>query len=362
MAKKVKKAKKKDAGKKVVKLQARATAKKSAAERELDAPASVEALAARAAAEGIDLKKVLDSGMPMQVMIGHLGVRKRVDTKQVDLGDVEADPDMFRVSKTIIDAKEYNAVAAVGRALKARLRVIAIPIPLFQKGVFFIPGSQYEKGKAIVAEALADLTRALDVFEESYEEIVRAAKKRLGKHWDQNDYPPFSRVRRACYIRTRYTRMEVNDRLKDVDTKAYEQQVAEWKEHFAATTVAMRDALRHEALVRTRHLFRRLLEKGDDGNPRIFRDTAVTKLTEYLDNFDAKNVTGDTDARRILGECKKLLQGADIESLRDDEKYRKATGDAVQQIHDALKDLTQGKPVRALRMPSRSTTPAAATA
>ena len=65
-----------------------------------------------------------------------------------------------------------------------------------------------------------------------------------------------------------------------------------------------------------------VLTPGEDGKPKRFHATTVTKLNEFLENFSIRNVTDDKVLASIVDSAQKLLNGVDVKDLRENEAVR----------------------------------------
>jgi hypothetical protein len=59
------------------------------------------------------------------------------------------------------------------------------------------------------------------------------------------------------------------------------------------------------------------LTPGADGARKIFRDSAISNLVEFLELFSARNVTGDTDLSALAERARAITATAIPEHLRD---------------------------------------------
>ncbi len=69
------------------------------------------------------------------------------------------------------------------------------------------------------------------------------------------------------------------------------------------------------------HLTERL-GNGEDGNRKVFRDSAVTNLTEFFDRFRSLNVSSNPSLDALVEQARRLVQGITPGHLRDNESLR----------------------------------------
>ena len=55
-----------------------------------------------------------------------------------------------------------------------------------------------------------------------------------------------------------------------------------------------------------------------DGRPKIFRDSAVTNLTEFFQRFRQLNIGSSQELERLVDQAQSLVRGVQPQALRDD--------------------------------------------
>ena len=90
------------------------------------------------------------------------------------------------------------------------------------------------------------------------------------------------------------------------------------------------------------------LAPGDGGRKKVFRDSAITNFTSFLDLFNARNVTDDAQLKGIVDQAKQLLKGVEPSAVRDDDHLRKTMHDSFAKLGKAIDPLIIDKPKRAI--------------
>ena len=91
------------------------------------------------------------------------------------------------------------------------------------------------------------------------------------------------------------------------------------------------------------------LTPGDDGKPRILRESAVKNLQEFLSSFDMRNVTDDKDLEEQVAKAKALLSGTSATQLRNSDLFRDKILNGMKGITSALGTMVEEKPGRKFR-------------
>ena len=89
------------------------------------------------------------------------------------------------------------------------------------------------------------------------------------------------------------------------------------------------------------------LSGGEDGKPKIFKTGMTAKMMEFLDDFEDRNITNDTELSALVVEAKKLLEGVDDKELRASNRTRKQIVEGLGAMKKSLDTMLEEKPDRA---------------
>jgi hypothetical protein len=64
------------------------------------------------------------------------------------------------------------------------------------------------------------------------------------------------------------------------------------------------------------------LTPSSDGKKKKLYETNVTKLQEFLNTFDIRNVTDDTELQNEVAKLKGIMEGVDVEKLRESDNLK----------------------------------------
>ena len=99
----------------------------------------------------------------------------------------------------------------------------------------------------------------------------------------------------------------------------------------------------HELVSHLAHV----LSASEDGKKRIFRDSALTKVQDFLGVFDARNITDDGALKALVDKARRIVRGVDAEDLRTNEATRDHVQGAFQEMSATLDSMLSSKPIRA---------------
>jgi hypothetical protein len=94
------------------------------------------------------------------------------------------------------------------------------------------------------------------------------------------------------------------------------------------------------------HLSERLTGHSD-GKPKVFRDSAVTKLSDFFTRFRQLNVRSNEDLDRLVDQCQQVVRGVEPQLLRDNRGgMRRQVAAELEQVQDVLDGLLVDRPRR----------------
>ena len=283
----------------------------------------------------------------LSVSFGKPGVRRKIDSSEVE---VDADKDLIHVSKEILSCEEYKAVGKLDAALRTYLMQKCLPSnKFFRRGFYMLPLPLISEVDEEVLKFKAARVGLIDVFLSVYPERVEQDKARLRGQFDQTDYPIAEEVRRAFYLKTRYLTLSSPDMLKGASAAIFARQEEEdapfWQEAREEIGTTLRPAMAGFV----GHLVEKL--SGANGEkPKIFRDSAVTKLTAFLEAFEKRNITDDGEMLLLVQRARAIMVGVDPQTLRENGTVRETVTKGFEVIKESLDGMMTTR-TRQIRLP-----------
>jgi hypothetical protein len=84
----------------------------------------------------------------------------------------------------------------------------------------------------------------------------------------------------------------------------------------------------------------------EDGKPKIFRDSAITNLTEFFERFGQLNVRSNEQLDNLVAEAQRIVRGIDPQELRDSSKLRQHVATQLAGVQSVLDGLLVDRPRR----------------
>lgn len=287
---------------------------------------------------------VLSKALVLSVSIGKLGIRRTLRKDQVD---VDADKDLIAASKKLIDSPEYDAISTLDSEIRNWLYSRCLKTKWLKDGMYLAPLAAIEMIDAQVQAFAARRAELVQAFMARYDKAREDAATRLRTVFSERDYPSAAEAARKFYFEWEYITVAPPSEGA-VSREIYERESAKIQGRMAQAaeeiTYAMRDAMKQ--LVS--NLADRLSGEREGGKPKIFRDSAITNITDFLDTFAARNICNDSELEKLVAQARQVLNGVTPDQLRKQEPLREIVAKQMASINEALGELTKDAPIRAI--------------
>jgi hypothetical protein len=84
----------------------------------------------------------------------------------------------------------------------------------------------------------------------------------------------------------------------------------------------------------------------EDGKPKIFRDSAVTNLTEFFERFRQLNVRSNEQLDDLVAQAQRVVRGIQPQKLRDSANLRQHVGSQLVGVQSVIDGLLIDRPRR----------------
>lgn len=289
----------------------------------------------------------LEKGIFVHITQRLLGVRRKVNTSQIEVkGDDQVDKRLLNVTKAILECEEYDAIVKGQAELRNFLRARAIWMPWHKAGYYFVALANASEVLEGIEERTKKETANVELFVKALTKAKAAAKTRLGKLYNEADYPSEWRIRRGIGTELEIRDEVVPERLKNLDADIFKEELKKKKAEAQELVREFKYDLRRQLQELVAHLADRLAPDAQ-GERKVFRTSALENINEWLAFFDDKNtVTQDGSLGAEVDKLRKLLSGVDVDQLKDDEKFRKQLTKDVDGVKKSLDGLIKEAPKR----------------
>lgn len=281
----------------------------------------------------------------VRVSLSGLGTHKTLtpEQKSTAADPFDASGQFLSASKKLLDTKHPAFRAVTG----ARGRILqywkGMTLPYAEPGVRLIRMDQIDGFNTRMIELRQELDDAAEQLDRCYEELQSAARSRLGRLFNPLDYPPS--LQNLFMVDWDYPSVEPPAYLQQINPELYEQECRRVAARFDESLQLAEQAFCDELGQLISHLNERL-SGSDDGRPKVFRDSAVTNLSDFFERFRNLNVRSSQQLDELVSQTQQIVQGIKPQSLRDNHVLRQTVAVELAELRTSLDTLLVDRPRR----------------
>ena len=286
-----------------------------------------------------------DSSAAVRLSFNWMGVRRTLTPHQraVAADSFGAEGDFLSAGKKLLDTKhpKFKALTAIRGEAVSMWKSISLPWP--EPGIRLIHREQIEDFDNRATSIASRLDEAVVDLDGHYDELRHAARDRLGSLFNASDYPVS--LAGAFSMTWDFPSVDPPGYLRQVNPELYEQECDRVRSRFAEAIRLAEEAFTAELSELLSHLCERL--NGDrDGKPKVFRDTAVSNLTEFFSRFRSLNVGSNAELDRLVEQAQSVLRGVRPNSLRQSDGLRQHITTQLSGVQSVLDGMMVDRPRR----------------
>ena len=282
-----------------------------------------------------------------------LGVRKALnaDQRAQAAEPFHAQGQYLSAGKKLIDTRHpaFRGVTSIRNRITRLWRGSSLPYP--EPGIRLIRRRDIERfddTMTVLRDELADAVKHLD---RCYPLLKDDARERLGELFNPGDYP--DSLRGLFAVAWDFPSVEPPAYLMQLHPDIYEQERQRVATRFDEAVELAEQAFASEFARLVQHLAERL-SGDDDGRPKVFRDSAVTNLSEFFDRFRTLNVRSNPQLDDLVERARRTVAGIEPGTLRDRGSLRDHVARQLNLVQTRLDDLMQTMPRRRILRLNRS--------
>jgi hypothetical protein len=286
-----------------------------------------------------------------------LGVRKTLtDQQRHEAAEgFGAEGQVLSAGKKLLDTRHpaYRAVTSVRSRAVAYWRGVSLPYP--KPGIRLIRQDHVGPFDAAMRDLADELGEAVAGLDERYAELRVAARRRLGRLFDERDYP--ASLRGLFALQWDFPGVEPPNYLLRLNPALYEQEKARVLARSEEAARLAEEAFTAEFSKLVGHLVERLGGGGEgngDGKTKVFRDTAVTRLTEFFGRFKDLSVRSDGQLDELVETARRAVAGVGPQDLRGGEGLRQQVRTQLSSVQAALDQMLVDQPRRRILRQDRA--------
>lgn len=268
------------------------------------------------------------------------GNARKVATSQIE---IQADKSMIGVQKRLLDSPELEQIRSLDSAIRRWVQSQSLPGP-FGAGIYMLPIVSVAMVERRMTEVFVPQRQALvDQFGARYQALVEDASRKLDGVFNERDYPPVEQVIRKFDLAWQYLSLSAPENLPPSLIEREQQRIqGQWQDALEEARGVLRTAMVEMVARATERL-----SGSEDGKKKVFKNTLLTNLEEFLGSFDARNLTDDDELAKVVAQARDLVAGVDPETLRKDDVVRARVAEGFSEIQQQLGTMMTDKPLRA---------------
>jgi len=281
----------------------------------------------------------------VRLAISWLGVRKTLTTDQKNQAaeSFGAQGNFLSAGKKLLDTTHpaFKAVTAVKN--KSVNFWKSLSLPYTEPGIRLIRQDKIDMLDSQMRSFQEELDEAVAVLDQRYHDLKTTAQRRLGQLYDPSDYP--ASLEGLFEISWDFPSVEPPDYLRQLNPELYQQECERVQQRFDEAVQLAEQAFSDELSKLVEHLVERLTGQTD-GKPKVFRDTAVSNLTEFFERFKQLNIRSNDDLDTLVERAQQIVQGRDPQELRDNNVLRQSVAHELIEVQNVLDGLLVDRPRR----------------
>lgn len=264
---------------------------------------------------------LLDRAVLVSLKLSSFGTSRKV--KEADaVVNTQADRSRVNVSKRLLDAPEITAIKELDGEI--RKYVYAQVVPSFlDEGYYFLSvdliplfDAQIQAFQSLRTSLVAAATDALGG-------MIEKDRETLKDLFSPGDYPSATEFRESYEMRVRYLSLGVPDALKAHGL--HDREAGALGGSLKEAEAEMRQLMRNNFRDLCAHAAERLAPPESGGKAKIFRDSMVRNINDFLGSFAFRNLADDDALAALVDEARAIMDGISAEDLRTDESVRDNT-------------------------------------
>lgn len=281
----------------------------------------------------------------VRVSFTWFGVRKSLNTEQKAQAAEQfgAEGQYLSAAKKLLDNKHeaFQLVTGVRSQIISFWKGMSLPYP--DPGVRLIRLHDVERFNVRMTAFRQELTAAVANLDQHFEQLKSTARDRLGRLYNGADYPPT--LRGLFGVEFDFPSVEPPEYLLRLNPDLFAQERNRIAARFDEAVKLAEEAFAFEFGKLVSHLTERLTA-DPAGERKIFRDTAITNLTEFFQRFTTLNVRSNADLDRLVETAQQVLKGVDPNAVRNNPSLRQQITTQLSSVQAHLDGLLVDQPRR----------------
>jgi hypothetical protein len=221
---------------------------------------------------------------------------------------------------------------------------LSLPFP--EPGVRLIKLEDVESFDRQMADSKVELEDAVANLDRHFDELKRAAARRLGSLYNAADYP--ETLIGLFSVAYDFPSIEPPTYLVRLAPELYAREQERVRARFEEAVRLAEQAFLEQFAAVVNHLTERITGSNDDGSPKVFRDSVVSNLDDFFGRFRSLNVRSNQQLDELVAQAQRAVRGVGAQDLRDSEGLRSQVATQLERVQASLDAMLVDRPRRRL--------------
>lgn len=299
-------------------------------------------------------QKLREQTIAVRLQRSKLGISRKLNHQQLEQAaqQFDAQTDRLTAGKKIIDRKteKYRKCLSTINAAVAYWRDVTVPYP--EDGIRLMRRDRVAAFEQHLNALKAELQDDVVNLKLAYSEIIEKSREDLGVLFNPSDYPDAEALTGLFDLQWDYPSQQPDAYLMQLNPALYEAEQRRIQARFDEAVKLAEEAFTAEFAKLVGNLADRL-QFGEDGKPKVFKDSSISGMTEFFARFKELNVGSSAELEQLVNQAQQLVQGdaeALAKDLRKDVTKRQTLQQAMQELAGKIEEQLVNKPLRAVSL------------
>ena len=247
----------------------------------------------------------------------------------------QASQQASRVNKNLLPGVE-QLDDIVKHASMVRNWVSARTLPWSDYGPRLITTDRFFEFKQELDEHERVFNEKVQAFLDVYPTLISMQAFKLGTMFDREEYPDVTEIADKFRFNVAYLPIpETGDFRVDIGHEAMEEVRQQYEREYEQRLENAMNDVRSRILDSLKHLSERFTDK-DDGTRKRFRNNILDSFAETIASVRQLNLTKDQAIEAMADEAEKVIQGVEVDDLKENKDVRDDVRARVDSVLDAF--------------------------
>jgi hypothetical protein len=275
----------------------------------------------------------------------HMGIGKMKQIRNLDVV-TDADKSKLRHQKQLIDSPELEEIRSQDGKLR---RYVESRTCRYSESMGFLPKVLLpELDRVMVAYQTVRRPKLVAAFMTKYREMeannfaaLRSTEGGLGEHFRREDYPSSDTVEAGFAFHFAYKPVGDLTGFEGISDVIIAREIEKEQSIRMQAVLEWRDAFRLAGQGALDQLFEALRPQSDGKRKKLY-DTTVTKLQEYLETFQPRNLANDDEwDAQFVSKLREIMKGVTVDKLRESDTLKDHVAKQLDELKQNVGSLVQ---------------------